>query len=259
MSLETRRDHEKFLVGNISEAFPATQLATRREVLKYLLMKKHKAQRNNNNYSPVSSHLICCPLKSGSTEANCEGNDSCTQEDMCVVRCVKQAWMSAGFPTISDVSIRKQVEALDNKWKTINKHKSKNSTNALQEREKFSTFLNQLFNIGKPGLEKIIENDRLRSEVAKNEDLEFLKDQASSRKMYMGKKDDKYEKKVGDKRKREIASAKFAEKKQACQPSTSSKEDTVSEVFGDISDIDTNKNDPDFADCWKDPRCSLKG
>ena len=37
MSLEIRGDHEKFLVGNINEVFLATQLATRREVLKYLL------------------------------------------------------------------------------------------------------------------------------------------------------------------------------------------------------------------------------
>ena len=105
MSSETRKDYERFLVGNINELIPTTQLATKRQVLKYLLLKKHKAQKENNNFSPALSPLLCCPLKSGSTEASCGAMNGCTEEDMCVVRSVKQAWVSAGFLTILDDSI----------------------------------------------------------------------------------------------------------------------------------------------------------
>ena len=84
----------------------------------------------------------------------------------------------------------------------MNKTKSRNNPATLRAREDFSLFLDEMFDIRKPGLQKIIENDRMRSDSAKKEDLAFLKDQESARKMHLGSSDEVYEKRTEDKRKR---------------------------------------------------------
>ena len=107
MSSEKRSDFNRFLVGQINDPFPVTQLATRRDILKYLFFKKYKAQKDSNsNCTPALNPLDCCPFKTGSTEASCGEKNGCSSEDMCVVRCAKVAWADAGFLTVSDIYIR---------------------------------------------------------------------------------------------------------------------------------------------------------
>ena len=92
MSSATRGDLNRFLVGQISSTLPPTQLSTRRDILKYLLYKKNKAQKESTSkQTPQLSLLVCCSLKTGTKEASCGEENGCTGDDMCVVRGSKQA------------------------------------------------------------------------------------------------------------------------------------------------------------------------
>ena len=72
MSSATRGDLNRFLVGQISSSLPPTQLSTRRDILKYLLYKKNKAQKESTSkQTPQLSLQVCCSLKTGTKEASC--------------------------------------------------------------------------------------------------------------------------------------------------------------------------------------------
>ena len=102
-STESTSKHDRFLVGPISDKLPPHQLSTNRDILKYLFYKKQKASEKTK-WKPSKMGLISCPLKNQA--ADCEGTNSCTEEDPCLVRAAKQAWDLAGFPVMSDNSIR---------------------------------------------------------------------------------------------------------------------------------------------------------
>ena len=106
MAYIKRSDTQRFLVGHISDTFPDKDLPTRRDVLKYLLHKKHRYQTEHKGKSPPLKELVCCPLKSKSNDAKCDEEGGCLPADRCVVRGVKEAWVKAGLPTVTDVCIR---------------------------------------------------------------------------------------------------------------------------------------------------------
>ena len=106
MSNITRKSTERFLIGQINDHCPKEQLATRRDVLKYLFFKKFKAKNDNNKKNPPLNSLVCCPQKRESRQAKCNEDGGCTPEDMCVVSADKEAWGKAGYSTVSDVTIR---------------------------------------------------------------------------------------------------------------------------------------------------------
>ena len=79
MAYVKRSDTDRYLVGQISDTFPEKDLPTRRDVLKYLLHKKHKDQSENNNKGPPLKELVCCPLKSKSVDAKCDEEGGSSQ------------------------------------------------------------------------------------------------------------------------------------------------------------------------------------
>ena len=99
--IKTSRDTYKFLIGAISDKLPDNQLPTGRDVLRFLFHKKSVA--GVNKQKPKLNPLVCCPMKSGLKEANC---DSCD----CMVRAVKIAWKKAGFETMSDFAISEKIK-----------------------------------------------------------------------------------------------------------------------------------------------------
>ena len=121
---------------------------------------------------------ICCPLKSGTTGANCDDNPNCKESSECVVRKVKNDgnWVKAGIPIIDDLAIFKKIKKLREDHRALAKNKKKPNSNLVQ-RELFSEKLDQLFDICVPDVEERLQVDRLRDQQARVEDLKFLEDQ----------------------------------------------------------------------------------
>ena len=104
ISYKSRSSTERFLVGQIKDHIPDKQLATKRDVLKYLFYKKSSALEKTKK-SPALKSLICCPY-SDKVQATCGGPGGCEEGEPCVVRAVKAAWINAGFKLIGDSAIR---------------------------------------------------------------------------------------------------------------------------------------------------------
>ena len=124
---------------------------------------------------------------------------------------LKKPWIMSGIPILQDNSIRDKVERLHKKWKGLLKNKNRTSNTEKAKRDQFTSELDIAFNISSPDAETKIQQDRLRSETAKGEDIKFLQDQLSVRKMYLGKNDEKYEDRVYNKLKRQQASTSSSE------------------------------------------------
>ena len=71
----------------------------------------------------------------------------------------------------------------------VKKNKNKESEVQKQKELNFSAKLDTIFKIAHKNLESIIEADRLRSEKDKEDDLRFLQDQHTERKMTLGRND----------------------------------------------------------------------
>ena len=80
----TRSLSDHFLIGQEQETLGsdamAGKLPTSRAVLQYLL---HRKNISKFKYKPISP-ILCCPLKHGTTEANCESNEDCKVGTECV-------------------------------------------------------------------------------------------------------------------------------------------------------------------------------
>ena len=89
-----------------------------------------------------------------------------------------------------------------------------------------------LFDISIPNIIEELNKDRLRSEEAKIEDINFIIDQRGERKMYIGYEDLKYSKSVNDKSLREKRSsiAESYSRHNTDTPDQDLSEDSVDEI-----------------------------
>ena len=185
---KTRASTEYFLVGQTQECLSEIQLATAKDVLSYLLFRRDKVIETSGRCNPGLADVISCVQKSSSGDVNC--SDNCAQNgEACLVSSVKKTWIKAGIPTIVDKNIRDKVKNLYETWRKQLKCRKRVSKAAVESREKFENILSKVFDIGASEAEKLIEQDRLRDERAKNEDINFLKDQRGDRHMVMGSND----------------------------------------------------------------------
>ena len=60
-----------FLVGQMKEDITDIKLPTNRDILQYLSYKQSKLKEITKK-DPALKCVICCPLKSGTRQANCE-------------------------------------------------------------------------------------------------------------------------------------------------------------------------------------------
>ena len=188
----TRTSSDHFLIGqehsDLGKEAKQGKLPRTCDVMKYFFFLKSLPEFK---FKPVAS-AMCCPFKSGSHIANCEENQRC-KEYACVVSRVKNEgnWIRAGIPIMPDLAIVNKLKKLHEEHRALAKNKMKPNSNLLQ-REQFSEKLDNLFDISVPGVEEILEGDRLREEQAREEDLMFLADQRDPdlRKMSVGKERD---------------------------------------------------------------------
>ena len=251
MALKTRSDSSRFLIGHVIERLPECQLATKQDVLKYLFHKKLSGKEKRNVY-PKLSEIVCCPMKTNKYEANCEDVETCTEDDPCVVRAVKQAWIKAGFPVITDQSIRLKVLNLNQTWMSLDKNKKKNTEVAKESRKSFEKDIKTLFWISVKDLKKEIESDRLRTSGAIKEDIAFLEDQVDplKRKMSLGDTDTKYETAV---QKKEVRLTYLVNEESEPSGSKTGMQEQSSEVSEEM-ESDLNSNNPQSRDEMSDLR-----
>ena len=148
--------------------------------------------------------IVCCLLKPKSHEASCTEPTGCVSQVKCVVESVKSLWVRAGLPIMSDYSISLKVTNLYEEWQRINKNKNRMTATEQAKRDSFIYQLNSLFDISHPEIISLIKNDRLRSESAREEDIQFYHDQKSERISSMSGLDHKYEGAVMRKYVREV-------------------------------------------------------
>lgn len=243
---DSRSSSIRFIVGKVEDHIPDSVLPTNRDILKYLLYRKQEKLKTSKK-SPPLMPILSCKL-SPKLEALCSREDGClSTEDRCIVGSLKEIWRKAGISTMADNSIQNKLIKLNDAYNNILKHRSKTSPKAEKDRQDFDKYLDTLFDIAHKDAETSISNDRLRSDKAKSEDLTFLQDQRSDRKMTMSNKDLQYSKKVSEKieresRKRELAQA--LEKSKLPEDKTGEKNDSDREA--DHNSSDENNNDSSF-------------
>ena len=124
------------------------------------------------------SAVICCPLRTGTREAKCLEPGGCYTDEgvKCVVAKMKTEgyWLESGLPITSDQTITNKVLKILDTQRAVTKHKNITSCSAELKRNNFKTVLNSLFDISKPNCLDIINQDRLRSEEAKIEDIDIM-------------------------------------------------------------------------------------
>ena len=89
----------------------------------------------------------------------------------CTVQKIKTRWDQAGIETIQDITICTKVVKLWEKYRDVKKKKERVTKGAIEERESFERELGKCFNISAKNAIQTIQNDKNRSNQAKEIDV----------------------------------------------------------------------------------------
>ena len=162
---------------------------------------------------PVKDIIGCAQL-SGKADLVCQDKDSCDGDFNCVVGEVTRVYRKAGFRDliITGRNIKLKAIKLVEKHNSLKKMKDLNWKNSDKLSQKENDFIQEcegLFDITKADTENLIRKDRMRSEEAKEEDIMFLRDQKTSRKMAISEAEDvSYEAAI---KRKELRAERFSE------------------------------------------------
>ena len=246
--VKSRSSTDHFLLGQEEESVrgrsgSGNKLLLTKDMMRYFMYRKNLPQFRGWTLASI----VCCPLSTGTNTAKCQTQDAteCVGGGLCVVAGVKGEGngLNSGIPLMSDLSIRDKIMKINKVYRDkIMKHKSKNSTVAKAERDKFLTDIDSLFDIAAPDAIELIQKDRLRLEKDKDEDIKFLMGQRSKEQVgSLGSNDKRFEKSVSNKKKRLDNEARRSE---AVAVSESSVVD-VPDMFDD-ADVESDLKDKDF-------------
>ena len=174
----------------------SARLPTRSSVQLYL---QGRMVRSNRGMKP--EEVISCPRVHGTRDASCRHPATvCLRSgDLCVVEAIKQdSWYESKLPMVNDEKIKVMVKNDFEEFVKRRKDKSRISVSVIKKRRQFQDEMKKVLNIASPDAVEDIMKDSVRSKVAKEEDVLFLKDQLSERRFTVGKVDLKYVKKVED-------------------------------------------------------------
>ena len=118
-------------------------------------------------------------------------------------------WNMAGFKTLQQKNAEKHIRVEVEKYKSINKTRSRSSELEQKKRGEYLERIKHLFDIATPDLENILQKSRLLQNndectryrveegyTRKLEDINFLLDQRGDRKMVMDQRDPSYEQRL---------------------------------------------------------------
>ena len=171
-------------------------------------------------------------------------------------------WNMAGFKTIVFHRIVKNVEKALEDYHKIVKNISRTSTTEVAKREKYMLDLQGLFDVATPGLEDMLNKDRILGKdddctlyrekegyTRKIEDVKFLQDQRGERKMFMGERDQSYEDRVDTsiiKKKQRLDMEEGVRKVQA-EKITKKSTGLIADEGG-VEDSDPDEDDSDYTE-----------
>lgn len=175
-----------FLLDRPISKLPSNRLPTKGNVIRYLqYLKTPKAHK----FKPTGFQAGCKQGR-GTSDLKCK-NTECDSQQRCAASSVIDIWMAAGFENkiLTGRAVKNQICNLNERYVALLRKNvwTQNSGNELPN-SKLESFLeecDQLFDISVPGIIEKIRNDRILDETARDEDIEFYKDQKSARKMYI--------------------------------------------------------------------------
>ena len=140
---------------------------------------------------------FCCQVNHDSV-AKCLLEGGCGEkEEPCPLLIVKLPYFKAGILTASDSLIKKKLLALWEEYCLMNKLRNKSSK---EKEEKYMNKIQKTFDIRDPNARKVIENDPVRSETARKQDLAFYDDyfgpEAKRSKWSMGSRDKQFDRDI---------------------------------------------------------------
>jgi hypothetical protein len=163
---------------------PANKLPTIGQVIQYLQYLKSPL---STKFHPTAFHAGC-KLADGTSELKCK-NTVCEGKQRCATSSVIDTWKEAGFDghIYTGRTVMARIVKLQKKYSKLIAKKSwtPDSKELSKDEQSFIEESDKLFDISLPGFENRIQNDRLRDLSAREEDLEFYKDQLSERKMFI--------------------------------------------------------------------------
>ena len=169
---KTRSKSEYFLIGRSLDRLTGSQLPTKRQVLQYFLhlkdLKKSSQQQVFNNVAAYDT---------------IDGTFS--------------FWAMARIKTISHNNAEEKLIKLWKKYRNICKRTNSTPEKLSSRQSDFHNELNELFDVAARDAIEEIKNNRLLNDNTKKEDIEFLKDQRTDRKMKMSGHDKIYAEKYG--------------------------------------------------------------
>ena len=175
------RRSEKFLVDTSIEKLPETQLPLRSHIIQYYLFLRERYPKR------AVKNIVSCSLERNTFRLTCIKDGGTCGE--CILSGLVVPWQKAGFKSISDFSLQSHVQKYIEKYIRLCKSQHKEGKGYEQSRERFKDSLKGLFWAGEDPklLESSVAHDRLRLLVDKEEDLLFIRDQMTERKMHIGK------------------------------------------------------------------------
>ena len=132
---------------------------------------------------------------------------------------------------------RDKVIKLFNTWKRLQQNHHQTSQKSIEKRNHFKDEVAKLFDLARKDAVEEIKKDRLRSEAAKEEDIDFLWDQRSTRVQTMSVEDKKYSEAVERKVKRDTRSVKSTQENKS-----NGEKDNVSDDTDDGEEVDEKDN-----------------
>ena len=248
---DTRASTDVFLVGQPrSTPMTVTKPLTNGDMVRYL----HWRKGLEDNMSADWESLFCCPLKKGTSEANCFINGCQSrgvEVDVCGVFFAKHTggWLKTGLPLKSDQSIKTQIRGILKDWQAINKKSTRLSLPDLSVQQKglveaFQMKMSETFLITDRKAEELVQKDKLRNKEQKEEDIAFLESMKDDRKATLSTIDNIYQKKVDSKVKRQDDEQK---RKEEYNQTKEIKSTVVDDEPGEFID-DDGDHDEDFVD-----------
>ena len=153
------------------------KLPLRGDVLRYV-----RGRQTAEKKGQKLEKFVSCPQVTHSSSISCSMETGCQlQKKMCAVAAVKaDSWLASKIPLVSDKTIRDQIIKDYKLWENARKNRNKMSVHLMEERNNVMNYMNSVFDISKADAEEIIMKDRQRSDKAKEEDINFLKEQLTN-------------------------------------------------------------------------------
>ena len=171
-----------------------------------------------------------------------------------MVPIVTKYWTLAGYKTLHESNIEKNITKQLDKYTTVNKSRKRVTPGEVKKRNEYLEDIEKLFDIATPNLVEILTKDRLLSlddgdsryrqqegYTRKTEDVSFLLDQRGARKMVMQGFDSKYAERVEKNRVR-----KQSGEGTSAGAGQSSAKELPNHLTDSDSDVDNEKTDTDF-------------